>query len=119
MRLDELPRFLASRLKTKVDYKQPGWRRWTFLGDMTSYVDPAVITLDSYFSIQEHFRKNPGIITETGIIRGPESSTKKPYYRVKGFYIVPWNDTDSQKADVYTASKLRNPRFEILERNVL
>lgn len=119
MKIDELPRFLASRLKTKVDYRGPGRRRWTFLSDGSSYVDSAVLTFDSYFSIQEHFKKNPGIITETGIVRGPESTTEKPYYRVKGFYIVPWNDTDSQKADVYTSSRLRNPRFQILERNVL
>lgn len=115
MKINIFVQKLEKMLKCRVDHRHSFGRVWSIGGWGDKYVNPDEISIDSLFSIGEHLDRCAAV-TETGTIRGPESTSFNQYYKIKGFYISPWR-YDGNKAYIFTASKLRNPRFEITERN--
>lgn len=117
MKIRETVAKLEELLGIRIDVSQPYQRRWC-IGGYDHYYDPYRFESDrpinNYFDTLMDLK----FPVRTGIITGPESTTDRRFYKVFGTFFVPYSDDPATiRGEVYTASKLRNPRFSILYDN--
>jgi len=119
MKLRDSVNRLSELLEVPISMSYPSRTRWCIGGFNYYYDCPSVAFNRPIIPLLTTLKElMPSI--KTGIITGPESTTQRRFFKIYGVYYAVWEPASlsgigvsANIAYVFTASKLRNPRFSI------